>query len=140
MEELGARMRNCFPRCFLILVQVPWLPKGWCAQYPFHRKLATGNEGLPPFSRVVVQKVGGVLYDVRVLYLAWLPHFIFISLVICPFPTILFSSSGSYNLIIFLRTSPFTGYLPLSRPFHIIYMLCSTPSISTLLRVHLITQ
>jgi len=69
-------MRNCFPRFFLTLVQVPWLPKGWCAQYPFHRKLATGSEGFPPFSRAFFLVQGGVLYDVRVLYLAWLPELV----------------------------------------------------------------
>ena len=48
---------------------------------------------------------GGVLNDVCVLYLAWLPE-----------------------LVIYPPCSPF--YV------NIIYMLCSTPSIFTLLRVH----
>ena len=60
----------------------------------FHQKLATGSEGFPRFFllTIVVQKVGwGVLYDVRVLDLAWLPE-----LVIYPFRAILFS----YNIYV----------------------------------------
>ena len=44
---------------------------------------------------VLVQKVGGDLYDVRVIYLALLPE---LALVIYPFPAILFS----YNIYIYI--------------------------------------
>ena len=47
----------------------------------------------------LVQKVGGDLYDVRVLYLAWLPE---LSLVIYTFPAILFSYN-IYTILVCLR-------------------------------------
>jgi hypothetical protein len=44
----------------------------------------------------LVQNVEGDLYDVRVLYLAWLPK---LALVIYPFPAIL----SSYNIYLYLE-------------------------------------
>jgi len=75
----------------------------------FHRKLATGSAGFLSF----FLSTRGVFSTTSASSSSYLPlyrHFIFISLVICPF----------YFHIIY------------------IYMLCSTASISTLLRVHLI--
>ena len=81
--------------------------------------ILTGSWGFPPsgafcpevsVSRAffLVQKVGGDLYDVRVLYLAWLLELATrvlylawlpeLALVIYPFPTILFS----YNIYIYV--------------------------------------
>jgi len=77
---------------------------------PFHRKLATDIDVIFPRSSTR----GGVLYDVRVLYLAWLPE---LTLVIYPFPAILFSFHW------------------LSTPFIFISYICCVV-LSTLLRVH----
>ena len=97
-------------------------PKGWKGVRMRNQKLhkICPSGAFFPEVRVsraffLVQKVGGDLYDIRViylarllelairvLYLAWLPE---LALVIYPFPAILFS----YN----------------------IYIFCSTPSIST---------
>ena len=70
------------------------------------------------FSRAffLVQKFGGDLYDVRVLYLAWLLELVTRILYLAWLPEL--------ALVIY----PFPPFY-----FHIIYiyMLCSTPSIST---------
>ena len=73
---------------------------------PFDQKLATGS-AFPRFSLAVVQNVvWGVLYDVRVLA----PYY-------------------------FLRTSPFTGYLLLSRHFIFIITLFISIITQPLLRI-----
>ena len=109
------------------------------AQYPlvrpFDRKLATGN-AFPRFFLSSSTKCWlGVFSTTSASYNLIIFYELALLLVICPFPAILFSYiivciyiyiymlcstprvSESNNL---LRTSPFTGYLPLSRHFHIL--------------------
>jgi hypothetical protein len=84
-----------------VVVQVPWLPKGWKGVRMRNQKLRKicpsgalpGSEGFPRF---FLSTEGWCdIYDVHVIYLAWLLE---LALVIYPFPSILFS----YNIYIYV--------------------------------------
>ena len=114
----------------IVVIQLPWIPKitrRVCACATAGCSLYTGSwlrdVGV---SRVVVH--GGVLYDIRVLYLAWLPRlstpfppFYFISYMCCVvlqvfllYITIVVQKVGVFSTM----SASFPAYLPFSRYFH----------------------
>ena len=110
------RMPGFSPRFFLtiVVVQVPWLPKGWKGVHMHNQKLRKicHSGTFCPEVRVpaffLSTEGWGDLYDVRVIYLAWLLELAIsvlylawlqeLALVIYPFPAILFS----YNIYIYI--------------------------------------